>query len=62
MLDMSLSSHISAFLLGECERWFAGCDEQVKAVASTVNGPLLVELAKATDFGDTDCIEFFRLQ
>ena len=45
---------------GACEDWFKGCDERVRAVACTVNAPLLLELATVADHHDTQCVEMFR--
>lgn len=47
-------------LRGKCESWFQGADARVRAVASTVNGPLLEALARASEFADRACIEYFR--
>ena len=39
---------------GAVDAWFAGCDDQVRAVASGVNGPLLIKLAARVGYHDTE--------
>ena len=41
-------------------RWMKGCDELVKKMCTSVNGPALEALAKATHYEDAECVNFFR--
>ena len=45
---------------GESRRWYSEADDAVMRVASGVNGALLERLARATDYWDCECVEFFR--
>jgi hypothetical protein len=45
---------------GAHAQWLLGADPHVAQVASTVNGPLAMELAVATGFDDPECIEALR--
>ena len=47
--------------IGAVEEWFQGVDETVRGVASSVNGPLLEELARESHFEDVTCVECFRV-
>ena len=44
---------------GYCQSWLAGADSDIKVMSSTVNGPLLHELADRISFVDKDCISIF---
>ena len=45
---------------GESRRWYSEADDAVIRVASGVNGALLEQLARATNYWDCECVEFFR--
>jgi hypothetical protein len=45
---------------GSVAEWMAGSEPLVAKVSETVNGPLFQELAKATNFTDSPCVDFFR--
>jgi len=45
---------------GECDAWLDGCKHGAREVVRSVNGPLLVMLARCIGFDDADAIEAFR--
>ena len=45
---------------GICQDWFKNCDKHVRAVAKSVNGPLMEKLAKSTRYHDAKCVELMR--
>ena len=65
-----MSSHVYAPLCvhcgcrgrrnGLCDEWLSNASPAMQALAGTVNGPLLAELAQRIGHADADCVEFFR--
>jgi hypothetical protein len=45
---------------GTADEWLADADAVTQQVSSTVCGPLLLELAKATGFQDGECVDILR--
>ena len=45
---------------GHVEEWFSDCDPHVRKLCHEVNGPLLETLAKASGYGDAECVELLR--
>jgi hypothetical protein len=45
---------------GDCKKWLAHADPDVKKLSETVNGPILELLAKRIKYKDAECIEMFR--
>ena len=45
---------------GLCDKWLSGASPAMQALAGTVNGPLLAELAQRIGHADAGCVEFFR--
>ena len=45
---------------GRNKAWFAGAEQQVRAVAENVNGALLEYLLKEANHADSNCAELFR--
>ena len=51
---------LKLYMSGESRRWYSEADDAVIRVASGVNGALLEQLARATNYWDCECVEFFR--
>ena len=46
---------------GEAQQWLEECaDEAVKRIAASVNGPLLLRLARLIGYHDTACVDLLR--
>ena len=45
---------------GMCDKWYSSCHPEVRAVSKSVNGPMLSDLAAATNHVDKNVVEFFR--
>ena len=45
---------------GACDAWLQEADPLIGKLSSSVNGPLLQELAAMAEHNDKECIEFFR--
>jgi len=45
---------------GMCDDWMAQCDDDMRAVAAEVNGPLMEALVGRSSHADTHCPELFR--
>lgn len=44
---------------GETERFLDGCDDHIKQIAGSVNGPLMKHLAGIAGHDDTECVSLF---
>lgn len=45
---------------GRCDSWFDGCDEHVKKVSETVNGPMIGDFAVAIGHSNNNLADMFR--
>lgn len=45
---------------GKCVDWFRNSDAKIKRVASGVNGPMLEQLLKGSQYCDCDCANLLR--
>ena len=45
---------------GSVDAWFSGCDQAIRGVSSSVNGPALAAAAAAVSYEDMGAVEFFR--
>ena len=45
---------------GDCKRWLAHADCDVKRLSRTVHGPMFEYLADRINFHDAECVQMFR--